>query len=378
MLSHDDLSLLKDFTSESGLPVVSLYLDVNGAHFPSRADYEVELNALMRHARKTAGGQLGLSREQENALDADLENISQFINLEFRREGARGLALFSCGGTQLWQVLPLGLPVANRLFVDTEPRLAPLMEIFGSHDNLCVLATSKETARIFHVFAGDIAERTEILDSVPPHHDQGGWEQSKLQRWHDLEVRGHLKRAADATLDFFKREQFDKLLVGIADELWPELKKVLHPYLLERLAGRFVIDIGAPVDEVLAKAEAIETGQQQQEEQELLASLGPELSAGKSYAGGLDNVLALLNQKRVGLLVVESGYSEPGRRCGACQALVFAEETCPACGLEAPASADIVADAREMAVRQGARVLTVAPGHAAMTQANRIAARLRY
>jgi hypothetical protein len=39
---------------------------------------------------------------------------------------------------------------------------------------------------------------------------------------------------------------------------------------------------------------------------------------------------------------------------------------------------DVVEEARELAVRQGSRVISVTVGHPALAQAGRIAARLRY
>lgn len=378
MFSRNQVSALQGFANDRELPVISLYLNVNGAHNLSRAQYETELKAMLREAPRKAGDRLRMNREQQGTLSNELDAIGEYVTMEFRREGARGLAIFSCRSGGLWEPVKLGIPVENQLFVDWEPRVGPLAEIRDAHQDLCVLVTNKEISRIFHAFAGEIEERTEIFDSVPPHHDQGGWEQSKLQRWHDLEVREHLKRASDATLDFFKREGFESMVIGIADELWPDLERVLHPYLKERVVGRFAVDINAGADEVLQRASEVEDSIREKESRELLDSLGPELAAGKSYVGGLDDVLAVLNQRRVDTLFIEQGFRESGRRCFTCQTLAWSEQTCPSCGLDSAPSRDIVEDAREAATRQGARVITVPSGNDAMKQAGGIAARLRY
>jgi peptide subunit release factor 1 (eRF1) len=153
---------------------------------------------------------------------------------------------------------------------------------------------------------------------------------------------------------------------------------VLHPYLKERLAGRFPVDIAANINEVQAKLFSIEESERQREISVILDSLGPELEAGKSYVGGLDDVLAAINERRVDMLIAESGYSEPGRLCNACNTIAFAEETCPSCRLDMKPLSDIVEEAKELAVRQDARLITVEPGHPALKQAGGIAARLRY
>jgi peptide subunit release factor 1 (eRF1) len=191
-------------------------------------------------------------------------------------------------------------------------------------------------------------------------------------------VRNHLKKASESTLDYFKKGHFDRIVVGVADELWPELEKVLHPYLKERLAGRFAVDINAQADEILAKVNAIEEKRRQEEESTLLESLGPELDSGRTYVGGLDDVLAVLNQRRVDLLLVESGFTQPGKHCPACNTLEFAENTCPACSGEVEMIGDVVEEAKELAVRQDAEVRTVPLDHPAIVEAGHIAARLRY
>lgn len=378
MLSRAELDTLQGFKGDHEQMFVSLYLDVDGSRFPNRADYEAELKSMIRSARKTLEGEQFPGRGQASALEDELTEISRYISIDFRRDGARGLALFSCRPAGLWQPLPLGVKVDNSLSLDWQPRVAPLAEVMDRHRNLGVLVTNKERARIFQSFAGEIVERTEILDQVPGHHDQGGWGQSKLQRWHDLEVREHLKRACEAMLDLFKRERFEALILSVPDELTSELDRVMHQYLKERVAGRFTADINAGADEINARVAEIESGLRKDEEAALLESLSAELSAGKNLVGGLDDVLAALNQRRVETLIVESGYTEPGRRCHSCNTLTYSEETCPSCNLDAEPTLDIVDDAKESAVRQGAVIYTVEPGHPAMKQADHIAARLRY
>ncbi|MHB8791848.1 MAG: baeRF10 domain-containing protein [Thermoleophilia bacterium] len=378
MLSAAEISSLKGFDSHDRHPVVSLYLNLDSTNYPSRADYETELSSLISKSRKSATEELELTRDQQSSLDMDMRTIGEYISLEYRRNGARGLVIFACKAEGLWQVDPLKVPVANRIFVDWKPQVAPLIETLSDYEELCVLVTSKETARIFQVHAGDISEQTEILDQVLKHHNQGGWEQAKFQRRHELQVRNHLKKATEATLEYFRKEHFDRLIVGVADELWPDLERVLHPYLLERLAGRFSVDINASTEEILDKVTVIEGRKRLEEETTLMESLGPELGSGRTFVGGLDDVLAVLNQRRVDLLLIESGFTQTGKYCPDCQTLEFTEETCPTCGSQARILNDVVSEARELAIRQDARIMSIDAGNPAIVDAGHIAARLRY
>lgn len=378
MISNAELISLKDFSSHDQHPVVSLYLNVDGAKFPTRADYETEFSILASNLRKAARQEMSYSRDQEGMLDGEISALGQYLALDFKRNGTRGLVIFTCEPEGLWQVNALKVPVENHLYVDEKPQVAPLMEKLSDFEQVCVLLTNKENARIFTVFVDEITEHTEIMDRVLKRHGKGGWEQTKFQRRHEKQVREHLKKAATATLDFFKQDRFDRLAIGVADELWPELEKVLHPYLKERILGRFSLDVNSSQNAILARVDALAQENHDRQESTLLQSLGPELESGRTYVGGLDDVLAMLNERRVDLLLVESGYSVPGRKCPDCQTLQYHEQSCPTCDSQADSVADVVEEVREMAIRQSVRVITTPSDHPAMTQAGKIAARLRY
>lgn len=378
MTKAGSLAPLRDFFSSEGNPVVSLYLNVDGARYPSRQDYENEFDFLAHEAKKTAADEHGLGREQETRLEAELSAIGAFLSHEYQRNGARSLAIFSCRAEGLNEVIPVSVPLDNRIFVGAKPYIATLAETYSEHGRFCVLVVSKELTRVFAVEAGEINERSGSLDPVLKRHNQGGWEQAKLQRRHDLQVWNHLKKASDTVLNVFQTEGFERLAVGTADELWPELEKALHSYLKEKLVGRFVMDINAPAGEVLARVTALEEERRREEEKALLDSLGPELAAGHTFVGGLDEVLSALNQRRVETLLVESGFKQAGTVCSSCQTLSSGEESCPSCGKPMTRAANVVDEARELAVRQDARLMTVDAGQPDIGQAGHIAARLRY
>ena len=113
-------------------------------------------------------------------------------------------------------------------------------------------------------------------------------------------------------------------------------------------------------------------------ESPVLEWMGTGVESGGTYVGGRDDVLAVLNKRRVDLLLVENGFSQPGKYCPACNTLEFAENTCPACAGEVEMIGDVVEEAKELAVRQDAVVRTVPLGHPAIAKAGHIAARLRY
>ncbi|MEK7817266.1 MAG: hypothetical protein AAB281_03330, partial [Actinomycetota bacterium] len=194
MMEAVDLARLRDFFSLGQNPVVSLYLNVDGAHLPTRSDYENEFSFLAHEAKKIASDDMGLSREQESRLEVELGAIGQYLSLEFKRNGARSVAIFSCRDEDLYEVIPVGLPLENRVYIGFKPYIAPLSEALSLHERFLVLVINKETTRIFEVYAGEVSERSGSLDPVLKRHNQGGWEQAKLQRRHELQVRNHLKK----------------------------------------------------------------------------------------------------------------------------------------------------------------------------------------
>ena len=129
----------------------------------------------------------------------------------------------------------------------------------------------------------------------------------------------------------------------------------LHSYLADRLAGRVEVDVEtATADEVLDRSRALFEEEEERRERETIERL----DAGARAVAGLENVLPLLNERRVEGLLLDQQLEAPGALCPTCGLLWPAtERRCPADGTGLETRDDITEQAIELALLQAADVL---------------------
>ena len=101
----------------------------------------------------------------------------------------------------------------------------------------------------------------------------------------------------------FKRQPFEKLIVGGPREVVTDFEQKLHHYLRDRLAGRIEVDVErSNADQVLDAARPLIEQLEHSREREALEKLG------ERGACGLDDVLPPLNERRVELLILDEQF----------------------------------------------------------------------
>jgi len=104
------------------------------------------------------------------------------------------------------------------------------------------------------------------------------------------------------------------VLVGVPAELHSEFKGKLHPYLLERIAGKISVDVeNASLDDVCAAAQPEITAHVTRCEREALDRLQQGVGSGGRGAAGIEEVLDALNQARVETLLIAENFRASGR-----------------------------------------------------------------
>jgi peptide chain release factor subunit 1 len=347
------LRKLADWSS-NGIPVCSLYLDVDGRRYPRRQDYMVRAkqlgHELTRHAQNG-----GLDREARGSVSQDAARMLDYLN-GMERGPTRGVALFSASKAGLWEVVTVPRPLPDRASVEPHPYVIPLEALIETYESFCTTLVDRAKARVFLARMGQIQERTDILDDVPGWHDQGGWSQSRYQRHIEEHAASHLKHVAEVLLGFHKVRKFDHLILAGPEELIPDFERTLHDYLKRRIVARVNLPMTATAAAVLEKSLAVEEEIEEARERQVVERLVAETSAGRNGNMGLAPVLDALNFERVETLVVPFGLSRPGFRCAQNGHLAAEGSTCAICQSALEPVPDVVDAAVASALRQGSRV----------------------
>jgi peptide chain release factor subunit 1 len=359
-----------------GLPVTTLYLDVDGRRYVRRKDYVVRMEGLLKHP---AGAPDRGDREAFSSFDRDRQRIRAFVADEFERSGrVRGLALFSCSGANLWEAISLPQPVRDRSVVGPRPHLLPLEALLEQAETFCTAVVDREKARLVVSRLGVAEDISRVLDDVPGQHDQGGWSQPRYQRHIEDHVQRHLKHVAEAVLRLHQERGFDHLVLAGPDEVVAALERELHDYVRRTVLGHTSLAMTASVDEVLDQAMALESELEQRREREAVEQLEAEVARGSGRGvTGIGETIAALEAGRVHSLVVNASFSAQGVRCTSCGHLDVEAERCAVCGSAVEPVPDLVEEAVESALRQRCRVETLANG-ASLEALGGIGALLRF
>ena len=350
-LDTGTLRRLAEIRPENG-KVVSLYLNLDPSQFATGQARSTAVTSALDEADRRA-------READASVEEDVKRLREFFK-DFDFDGAHGVAVFACSAADLFEAIKLPRPLDSCVEIGDAPFVEPLADAVAA-GNWCVALVNRQLARIFRGSRDTLDEIAVVADEVHRRHDQGGWSQARYQRSVDKEATDHLKNTVDELMRRHRYRPFDGLFIAAPDEVYAELEERLHSYLKERLVGRIQMDVeNSSADDVRVVAgEAISTYERRRDD-ELLTRLQAEAGSGGRGATGLEDVLKAVNERRVEVLLIDEGHSEPGVECPQCGWLgPPAVATCPADGTEVEERDDVVADAARAAIKQAARVVMV-------------------
>lgn len=345
----------------SDRPVITLYLNVDGKEHLRPEDFHVRLESLIKDA---------MAKDPPKEAVEDLQQVQQFVTERFERGSTKGLAVFVCG-TLLWEVVELPVPVEDHLVVNQTPHVRQLESILVTNGaRIGVLLTDRQRARLLVVDFGRVVTSEECFDPLPRHDDdKGDLRKDQVKSHANAVANAHLRHAAQQMFELYQREHFDYLVLGVAEEIKPELERSLHDYLRQRVVGRTNVTLTASEEEIVACAKDLVRQRERERAQgwvdKLRAAAQTEVALPISPNGngnapgavvGLDSTLAAVFEKRVDTLLVSQGFAAEGWRCTGCDYIATVGRRCRMCGEEMHLVEDVVEEAIEDALGQNCRV----------------------
>jgi peptide chain release factor subunit 1 len=353
--------------------VLSLYLNLDPSQFATPPARKTSVRSLVDEAERRLRERNGLSHEDKAALQASLERATDFLQKDLPSDGAHALALFASEQNDLFEALKLPRSVPNRVAIGHSPLVGPLVRL-ARRERWCLALVNRRDARIFRGSPDGLREIQQIHDDVSGQHDQGGWSQARYQRSIDKEKDDHLKDTGEALMRHFKRQPFERLIVGGPREVVTDFEHKLHHYLQERLAGRIEVDVErSSADQVLDAARPLIEKLEHKRETDTLEKLG------ERGVTGLEGVLAPLNERRVEMLILDEQFGGvTGVQCLECGWLGLEGDRCPADGSEVAELDDLTEAMIELSVQQSADLLAVRHERGALEANGGAAALLRF
>jgi peptide chain release factor subunit 1 len=360
--------------------VLSIYLDLDPAQFPTARARSSEIDSLLDDAhRQIEAGER--SHSERLALRAARARAEETLTADHSwAQGARALALFICEPLGLARLLRLPHPVARAALINSAPFIAPLAGP-GPVGRVCVALVDERFARILRGSSERLEEAVSFGDPVHGRHKQGGWSQARYQRSQYEDAEHHLRRVARVLADLLRVSSYEKLLIACTAPLWPRVVDKLHAEVRTRLdPQRLSLDVGdVGIEDVVRAVAPVLAAEERAHEDAVLAELREHQSRdGDGRAAvGLAAVLDALVQRRVAALLYDPDLPARGVVCPRCGWMGSEGERCPLDGTALQARASILEDAVQPAVSQSAEVLPLR-GRPELGPLGGVAATLRF
>jgi len=359
--SREQIETLTKFR-DGAFITTSFYLETDKAK-QTRKEITVSFKNLLTSGRAQCET-MDLSREKRESLQKDLEKINLFATRSLNSYNFPGLAIFSCSGKDFWQEFNLPHPPRNRVIFDQNPYARPLSAILERYGHIIAFLTDRREAEWYDVFMGEMTHLDSLHSDVPSKVREGGfegYESKRIERHISAHLHEHFKTAAQKTFDFLKKNHYDWLFLGCADEYFAELEPLLHPYLKARLKGRFKSKPGDSSDKILKEALDLEEKLKKEEEEATVQRFVSLLERGGLAVSGVRDTLRALNQGGVQTLVLTHNFSREGRICPVEGYLYIDELRCPSCQRKTETVLDVIDEAIEAAMAKNCQVIHVTP-----------------
>jgi peptide subunit release factor 1 (eRF1) len=376
-VSWDGLRELAAFIAEDAC-AISLYLDLDPSVSSTAGDAATRVNSLLDEGlREAATVNRNLAHEQRQALQDDLERVRRFLNEEFEREGAHGLAVFAAGLDNIWKPIPLIDSIPDAIKIGREFYLAPLVPLVGRGDGALVAVVGREQGQLFRLQGGRLRELADRTEEQPGRHDQGGLSQSGFQRHIEELVGRHLRDVAEELDRHVRRLRSPRVVIVSSEQTKAELDDLLSNATRNALAGWTQAEAHASPADLLGAVKPVLERWRSSQEQHSIERWREERGRSGRAAAGWSETLEAASDGRVETLLFDEGAERAAYVCPECGRASVAGGNCPLDGMRMEPEANGLDLAVHQTLRHGGTVWAM-QHHRDLEPVENIGALLRY
>ncbi len=378
MMTRDDIRELAAFQADEtkGACALSFYFQPDPPQDRSHRREAIIAKDVVKQVLKSAA-----ANGKNGSLHADLDRILDVAaNL---RGHSRGRAVFACAAHNFWKEYELPPHLgATHIYLQPRFQLKPLAALLGAQPALCVAMVDRQRARFFDLRLDDLRERGAIVHMLSRNaasYGYNGYEGGHAERRVAEEALQHFKAVSERLRTDFEKGIWERLIVGCQDANWSEVDAHLHPYVKQRLIGRFSADVASVSnEEIRDHAEAVLnlwiTERASAKASEAVAFA----KANGRGVTGLRRVLQALETGEVQTLFLTENYSAQAVQCPHCGHLdAHLIRSCVACGRGTRELTDVCDAIIPIAIRRDIELFYLKE-HSDLDRAGNIAALLRF
>jgi peptide chain release factor subunit 1 len=378
MMTRDEIRELAAFQADQskGACALSFYFQPDPPQDRSHRREAIVAKDVVKQALKSAAAQ-----GKNGSLHADLDRVLDLAtNL---RGNAKGRAVFACSAQNFWREFELPPQLGGtQIYLESRFQLKPLATLLGAEPALSVAMVDRQRARIFDLRLQDLRERGAIvhmLSRSASNYGYNGYEGGHAERRVAEEALQHFKAVAERLRIDFEKGLWERLIVGCHDSNWPEFEPHLHPYVKQRLIGRFSADVASVSNEEIRQhAGAILSEWLKQRASTKVSEALDQAKSNSRGVTGLRRVLQALETGEVQSIFLSENYSARAVECTHCGHLdAHLVAHCVACGHPTRELADVCDAIIPIAIRRDIELFYLKENDG-LDRAGNIAALLRF
>ncbi len=377
-MTRDEIRELAAFQADEskGACALSFYFQPDPPQDRSHRREAIVAKDVIKQALKSAAAQ-----GKNGSLHADLDRVLELAtNL---RGNAKSNAVFACSAQNFWKEFELPpLLGGTHIYLQSRFQLKPLAALLGAQPALSVAMVDRQRARLFDLRLDDLRERGAIvhmLSRSASSYGYNGYEAGHAERRVAEEALQHYKAVAERLRIDLEKRIWERLIVGCHESNWPEFESQLHPYVKQRLIGRFSADVASVSNEEIRDHSDAILKQWIQERAAIKVSEALDLakSNGRGVTG-LRRVLQALETGEAQTLFLDDNYSAKAVQCTNCGHLdAHLIPLCVACAHPTRELADVCDAIIPIAIRRDIELFYLKE-NADLDRAGNIAALLRF
>jgi peptide subunit release factor 1 (eRF1) len=377
-MTRDELRDLAAFQADEskGACAVSFYFQPDQPQDRSHRREAIVAKDVVKQALNSAA-----AAGKNGSLHADLDRVLDLAsNL---RGNSHGKAVFACSAQNFWKEYELPPRLGEtQIYLQSRFQLKPLAALLGAQPALCIAVVDRQRARFFDLRLDELRERQAMVHLLPrtaTSYGFKGYDAGHAERHVAEEALQHIKGVSERLLSEFEKGVWERLIIGCHHTNWPEFEPYLHPYVKERLIGRFFADVATVSNEEIRTQAASILDRWNVERGSSKFSETLEFAKAKGRgATGLRRVLEALETGEVQTIFMGENYSASAVECPHCGHLdAHLVKTCAACGHATRELADVCDAIIPLAIRNNIELFTLKDNEA-LDRAGNIAALLRF
>ena len=377
-MTRDELRELADFQADEALGAcaVSFYFQPDPPQDGSHRREAIVAKDIVKEALKSTA-----AKGKNGPLHFDLSRVLDLAGS--MRGSARGKAVFACSSQKFWREYELPPHLgATQIYLQSRFQLRPLAALLGAQPALCVAVVDRQRARFFDLRLDVLRERqamVHMLSRNASSYGYKGYEGGHAERRVAEESLQHFKAIAERLLNEFEKGVWERLIVGCQEANWPEFEAHLHPYIKERVIGRFSEDVASVSnEEIRSRANSVLNRWIEEQGSSRVAQALDFAKARGRGVTGLKRVLQALEGGEVQTIFLGENYTSTAVECTHCGHLdAHLVASCAACSHPTRELSNVCDVIIPMAIRRDIELFTL-KDHEDLDRAGNIAALLRF